>query len=137
MAIKSRWTNQFKTLEHNSNLHNNVRNIFATDSFFNGLSCYQEVPVIDLCPDYHSAAHRFDWYIEELNLIIELHGRQHYEVVTFGKTSYEEAQADFKSGQLRDRLKKQAAEEAGYDYVEISYKDCVKLDAHKLKNLIF
>jgi hypothetical protein len=136
MAVKSRWTNQFKTLDHNSKFHNEAKHVFATDSFFKGLSCYQEVPVVDLCPGYHSNAHRFDWYIEELNAIIEMHGRQHYVAVNYGNASYEEAQKAFKEMQNRDSAKKQAALEAGFTYTEIPYTYYNKLDAETLKNLI-
>jgi hypothetical protein len=133
MIYKNRWINQYTLLEHNSNFHNKVRDIFITDPFFSGLKCYQEVLVCYLVEDYPNKSHRFDWYIEELNLIIELHGQQHYEVVTYGITSYEEAQRDFQQIQHRDQQKKQAAINACFKYKEISYKLYKKLTAALLK----
>lgn len=136
MAIKSRWTNQFKTLEANSNFHNKVRDILASDSFFSGLSCYQEVPVVDLNPDYPNPQHRFDWYIEELATVVELHGEQHYRPVSYGTQSYEKTQSDFKAMQRRDEDKRQAALAVGLKYVIIPYRQYAKLDGALLKSLI-
>ena len=136
MPIRSRWTNQFSELSAQSKFHNKVRAILAQDQLLRGFKCYQEVPVKDLCPDYPDN-HFYDWYIEELNMIVELHGAQHYKVVNRGNVSYEQAQRDFAGIQFRDKQKKSAAKAAGFTYVEISYKEYPKLDAAKLKKLLF
>lgn len=131
-----RWANQYTTLPNQSNFHEDVRVIFATDPFFKGLKCYQEVPVYELIPDYFSHKHRFDWYIEELNTILELHGEQHYRPVNFGGQGFDETQISFKQSQQRDRLKKEFAEEAGFTYVAIPYVLRRRLSATLLKEII-
>lgn len=134
---KSRWRNQFTIVEGNSKFHEKVRQIFVSDTFFKNLSCYQEVAVASLCPNYGNNAHRIDWYIEELGVIIELHGRQHYEMTNFGNTSFEEARKQFHNGQYRDNKKKTALIEAGFIYIEIPYKDEKKLSGEYLAEVIF
>ena len=133
---KTKWKNQFQTIA-SSKFHSDVGNIFRTDSFFKSLSCYQEVPVADLVPCYSSRQHRVDWYIDEFRTIIELHGKQHYEMVNFSNKAYLEAERDFNNIKFRDNLKKTALLDAGYEYVEISFKDKKKLTASFLKNKIF
>jgi very-short-patch-repair endonuclease len=81
--------------------------------------------------------HRVDWYIDEFRLIIELHGKQHYELVNFGNKSFMDAQKDFNNIQFRDNQKKTALLEAGYEYIEISYKDKNKLSGPYLQEEIF
>jgi hypothetical protein len=136
MPIRSRWSNQFKELSNQSKFHEKVRHILTTDSLLKAFSCYQEVPVKDLCPEY-SDNHYFDWYIQELNMIVELHGAQHYSVVNYGNIGYEDAIREFNNIQKRDSQKKEAAKQKGMTYVEISYKEYSKLDAARFKQLIF
>ena len=136
MPIRSRWTDQFTELPSQSKFHNKVREILVSDPILKGFFAYQEVPVKDLCEDY-DANHYFDWYIEELNLVVELHGAQHYKVVNFGNISYEAAQSNFRDIRKRDRQKKEAAEASGLFYLEISHKEYKKLDADRLKELLF
>ena len=136
MPVRSRWTNQFTEVPTASNFHNKVRAILATDQLLRGFRCYQEVPVRDLVPEY-SGRHYYDWYIDDLNMIVELHGAQHYKVVNYGNISYEDAQRQFRGIQERDRQKKEAAEAAGYVYVAISYKDYPRLDGALLHRILF
>jgi len=136
MPIRSRWTDQRSQLGNQSKFHEKVRAILLQDQFLKGLRCYQEVPVKDLCEDYPDN-HFFDWFIDELNTVVELHGAQHYKVVNRGNVSYEKAQKDFADIQRRDSQKKQAALAAGYMYVEISFKEYSKLDATRFKELLF
>lgn len=101
------------------------------------MKCYQEVNVADLVPDYPYRSHHYDWFVEELQTVVELHGAQHYKVTNYGNMGYDEAQRAFRNMQDRDNDKKTAALAAGYDYVEISYKEYKKLNAAHLKTLIF
>ena len=133
---KNRWANQYEELSNQSNFHETVRYLFQTDQFFSNLSCYQEVPVHELIEDYSSHQHRYDWYIEELNTIVELHGEQHYNPTAFGHASFEAVQKAFQSSQKRDLLKKEAAEAAGFRYVCISYKEIKKITGAYLKTLL-
>lgn len=135
---KNRWHTQNDFLEAQSDFHNIVRDIFLTDSFFKLLKCYQEVPVIDLIPSYEDSRHRFDWYILELNTIIELHGQQHYKPTNFTSgISYNQTMSTFLAMQRRDKAKKTAAQEAGFIYVEIPYNLKGKINAERMRNLIF
>ena len=136
MVSRSRWQNQFTTI-HASKFHLSVKKVFVEDSFFSQLSCYQEVPVADICPDYPHASHRFDWYIEDLGVVIELHGQQHYKMTNRGGLGYEEAVKQFKAQQHRDQMKREAALKSGFSYIEIPWKDRKKITAPFLKNLIF
>lgn len=133
---KNRWTDQFKELPNQSNFHEAVRAILRTDSWFKNFRCYQEVPVRDLIPDYSSSQHRFDWYIEELATVLELHGAQHYKATAFGAMSIEEKNRAFADGQMRDQLKREAVEAHDFKYRAISYKEISKLSGEYLKTLL-
>lgn len=58
----------------------------------------------------------FDFYLPEINSVIEYHGKQHYEPVEiFG------GEERFKLQQLRDKIKKDYCISKGIGYIEISY----------------
>ena len=65
----------------------------------------------------------FDNVVEDLKLVIEVHGKQHYEVVEFfhdinnGKTPEE----NFRYQQVKDRYKQYIAWKNGYEYLAIPY----------------
>lgn len=111
-----------------SKFHEKVRTIFRTEMPFKLLRCYQEVNVQDLFPAYFANGHHYDWYIKELNLIIELHGTQHYKATAFGAMSYEEKQRNFYRQQDRDNSKKTIALEHGVSYIEIPYDKNITLE---------
>lgn len=131
-----KWADQFCSLPNQSNFHEMIREILCEDKFFSNLRCYQEVSVQELIPEYHTNQHRFDWYIQELNTILELHGQQHYKATSFGAQSYEKTQRSFSEGQARDNLKMTAAIDAGYKYRVISFKEITKLDSNYLKTIL-
>lgn len=132
---RSQWKTQFNEIESASGFHQYVRKIFALDPFFRNLHCFQEVPIASLVSGYHYN-HYVDWYIEELNTTLELHGEQHYKVINFGNKPHEQAQIDLHRIQYRDNLKMTALIEAGYNHKEISYADRDKLCASWLKELL-
>lgn len=134
---RSKWKTQFDLIESASSFHNQLRNIFVNDPFFKHLHCFQEVPVAGLVPSYQYNNHHVDWYIDELGTVIELHGKQHYNIANFGNDPYDKARSNFYQIQYRDNLKKTAIEEAGLEYREISYKLSSKLNAQKLKDILF
>ena len=79
-----------------------------------------------------------DWYIDELNTVLELHGVQHYKMQSFGsKDSYANQVKAFNNIKYRDNRKKYALINAGYTYIEISYKEISKLNSEYLKNKIW
>ena len=135
LSIRNSWSNQYIELPNQSLFHEKVRAIFCQDTYFKNLSCYQEIPVVDIVPGY-TANHRFDWFIDNLNIVIELHGNQHYHYTNRGNKQYEVAYRDWLKLQLRDRQKKEAAELAGYCYIEIPYKEYERLNCEKLKTII-
>ena len=60
----------------------------------------------------------FDFYLPDYNLLIEFQGRQHYEPVSkFG------GEKQFIIQQEIDKRKKEIAQKAGFELLEISYKD--------------
>ncbi|NDB81560.1 MAG: hypothetical protein EB127_02240 [Alphaproteobacteria bacterium] len=90
---------------------------------FGGLGIYQEHIVRDICPDHPSPLDRFDFYIPSLNLVIEVHGEQHYKAATFGGISQQKADFNFAKGSLRDTDKALSAKKSGLVYIAFSYKD--------------
>ncbi len=133
---RSQWKNQFFEIESASSLHNKVREIFISDSFFKNLKCFQEVPVAALVEGYKYRNHKVDWYIDELETIIEIHGKQHYEMANFGNLPYMEALVQHNNIKYRDNMKKTALLNAGYEYREINYKTTKKLNGELIKKII-
>jgi hypothetical protein len=131
---KTKWKNQWQNIGGASDFHNRLKTLFRTVLPFKNYKCYQEVAVIDLVPDYNRSSEHYDWYIADLNLIIELHGKQHYEVVSFGKTDGDKAQRDLYRMQERDTNKQLAAINNGYSYLAIPYWE--KLTDDKITNMI-
>ena len=138
LTARTSWKNQFYHYESASKFHNSLRQIFITDMFFKQLQCFQEVLVKDLVPAYTSPYDAVDWYIDEYNIIIELHGIQHYKIQSFGsKDSYWNQKKNFHNIKYRDNRKKTALLDAGYSFLELSYKDCAKVTPEYLKHKIF
>lgn len=78
---------------------------------------------LDWCDKY-----RYDFYIPSLNMIIEVHGLQHYEDAKGFKRTLQEEQEN-------DRLKKQLALNNGIDYYVVI--DCRYSKLEWIKNSIF
>jgi hypothetical protein len=134
---RSKWKNQFNIIDGASSFHNKVREIFANDSFFKQFKCFQEVPVSSLVSSYQNNFDAVDWYIDEFNTVIELHGKQHYVQQSFGsKDSVFNQKKAFNNIKYRDNRKKVALLNANYFYIEISYKDISKINSEYLKNKI-
>jgi len=133
---KIKLIDKYKKINSSSKFHEKIRSIFIEDAFFKNLNCYQEVPVSYLVQGYPFNSHHFDWYIEELRTVVELHGRQHYVRTNFGNKPYLESVKDFNNIKYRDNLKKTYAIDADYEYIEISYKMENKLTPKKLKQIV-
>lgn len=128
--------NQFYLLESASKFHNTLREVFATELPFINLTCYQEVNVKELIPDYPYHNHHYDWYIKELGVILELHGAQHYKLVNYGNISAERLANNFIQMQFRDNLKMTSAIEKGYSYKVIPFTEKKKLSGSYILNLL-
>jgi len=129
--------NQFYFYENASSFHNKVRDVFVNDKFFKQLGCYQEVPLSFLVDNYPNNFDAVDWWIDELGIVLELHGKQHYVSTAFTKNiSYQEKQKNFFNIKYRDNRKKTFLINSGYEYIEISYKQAGKIDSSYIKQLI-
>lgn len=95
----------------------------VTAKIFRGYQIRQEYRVSLVNPGFKSNREKFDWCIPKLNVVIEVMGEQHEKPVCFGGISREEAQVRFEKQQKIDALKQQAAKDAGWAYVVISYKE--------------
>lgn len=135
---RAKWKTQYYQIDGASNFHNKIREIFSTDPFFKVMNCFQEVPVSALVESYTNNFDAVDWYIDELNTVIELHGVQHYKMQSFGsKDSYINQVKAFNNIKYRDNRKKNALITAGFTYIEISYKEISKLNSEYIKNKIW
>jgi very-short-patch-repair endonuclease len=112
---------QFAFRDNASSLHRTVGNILRSEAPFSGYRSYQEWPVSRINPKCKNSKLKFDWVIPELYLVIECHGKQHYEKTSFGGIDSEKAEKLFKEQQERDRLKMEYAIEMGWTYIVIPY----------------
>ena len=73
----------------------------------------------NVVPQYKIDGHkyRYDLYIREFNLIVEVHGAQHYEDVVFFKNK------TLKEEQMNDYKKEKLAVSKGYDYMVVDYRE--------------
>ena len=63
----------------------------------------------------------FDFYLPDLNTLIEYQGEQHYRPVQYMGCSLEEAEQNFKDQLIRDQMKRDYCEEKGYYLMEIPF----------------
>jgi len=126
---------QFAYRDNASSLHKTVGELLRTSEVFCNYDIYQEYPVNKINSTYVDGSHHFDWVIPKIGIIIECHGQQHYEAISF-TSNVEEAISSFKDLKRRDKAKKEAALAAGYIYVEVPYHEDKKLTIEKLLFLI-
>lgn len=88
-----------------------------------GLGIYQEQNVKEICPNHPNPLDRFDFYVPALNLVVEVHGEQHYKAVRFGGISEEKASFNFAKGSIRDVEKAYTAKQSGLVYIAFSHKE--------------
>lgn len=103
-----------------SKLHKKVGDTIRTINWLCDYIIYQEYPVNRVNTDYPHSSHHFDWVIPRAKLVIECHGRQHYDIVAFDGV-IDGSIENFKELKARDAKKKEAAQQAGFIYVEIPY----------------
>lgn len=75
---------------------------------------------------------KYDFYLPELNILIEFHGRQHYEHRTFFHKTLE----DFKESQKRDNFKKSLAWEKKIPLLEFNYKQFIHMSEEEFENFV-
>jgi hypothetical protein len=105
-----------------SKLHRAVGFLLTSEeSPFKHYEIRQEYPVSSVNLDYPSNRERFDWVILGLNIVIEVHGIQHYKPVCFGGITLDKAKRNFSRRLELDEQKQRAAEEALWAYVVVRY----------------
>ncbi len=114
---------KFEYRKSASKLHIAVGEILRNSDVFGGYNIYQEYPVSKVNPEYTSNSEHFDWVIPDIKLVIECHGKQHYEVTDFSGKSEDCGINSYKAQKARDEAKKQAAIDAGYTYTVVPYTD--------------
>ncbi len=133
----ARWKNQYWFNENASKFHERFRQFLLHEPRLYRFKCYQEVNVRDLCPTYKYHNHHYDWYIEELGWVIELHGVQHYKPTKFGKIGFDDLVLGFRNQQSRDSEKLIAAIKEGFSYISIPYTAQKHLSFKLLEELIY
>jgi G:T-mismatch repair DNA endonuclease (very short patch repair protein) len=126
---------QFEYRANASSLHKSVGELLRTDDAFANQDIYQEYPVNRVNEKYSEGSHHFDWVLPKLRIVIECHGRQHYDATSF-TSNVEEAVSNFRDLKRRDKAKKEAALSAGFAYVEVPYFEEKKLNSARLYELI-
>ena len=99
--------------------HKALGDLLRNSKIFGGYKIYQEYPVKRINPNHKSGKHKFDWVILDLKVVIEVHGKQHYGPVNFGGRPPSESEAMFEKQVSVDKIKMQAAKEAGFNYLAI------------------
>ena len=112
---------QYEYRRSASKLHRKVGDVLRESPLFKNHEIYQEYPVCRVNPSYEDTSNHFDWVIADMFLVIECHGKQHYEVTDFTGKSEDGGIQAFKEGKQRDEAKRAAAIEAGWTYLEIPY----------------
>lgn len=91
-----------------------------------GLKAQEEVP-FEWCRSYKGNIMRVDMYFEELNLIVEYNGQQHYKPIKFGGTM-SEAWRKFLRQRKRDELKYKLIKENGYRLLVVPYWEAISIN---------
>lgn len=126
---------KFSYRQSSSKLHKAVGDCIRTSKIWRNYRTYQEYPVSKVNPSYSNNKHHFDWVVLDLKLVIECHGKQHYEIATFGGRSVESAVEAFHEQKSRDKSKEWAALDAGWTYIVIPYSDINKISEEYILNL--
>ena len=75
---------------------------------------------------------RFDFYLEEENILVEYDGIQHYQPVSFGGN----AEVNFSETVIRDKIKNEFCLNNNIKLVRFSYKDFNNLEELVLKSCV-
>lgn len=117
---------QYEYRDSASKLHKHIGRVLRESKLFSHYKVYQEYPVNLINTSYPNAQHKFDWVILDLAIVIEVHGQQHYSATSFG--SNKDKAELFYDLKRRDKKKRDAAIDAGFTYLEISYDEIDKVD---------
>lgn len=81
----------------------------------------QEISVSKINPDFPSNREKFDWAVLRMNIVIEVHGIQHYQPTCFGGITMDQAKRNFVKRQEVDFEKEMAARYVGWAYVVVKH----------------
>jgi len=76
--------------------------------------------------------YRVDFYLPDYRLLIEFHGKQHYEYISF----FHDGAYTFEDQKRRDELVRDAAIRFKYHYLEFNYKQLKKLTKEEFEELV-
>jgi hypothetical protein len=108
--------------ENASRLHRYIGELLTSEeSNFKNFEIRQEYRVSLVNPEFKSNREKFDWVILGLNVVIEVHGKQHQAPVCFGGITKDVAEINFINRLKLDELKMKTAEVAGWAYVVVWY----------------
>lgn len=110
-----------KLAKNASKLHKKVGEILTSSPMFSNYEVRQEYRVSAVNPEFDSNREKFDWAVLGAKIVVECHGQQHYSPVRFGGISEDQAKRNLTELQEKDRIKRQAAQEAGWAYVVVRY----------------
>lgn len=105
--------------ENASKLHR-AFGAFLEVNGYAGYTIIQEANVKKLCPTHSNHQDRFDYYIPELSLVVELHGEQHFKPVRFGNISENKATNNYVSRVSKDSEKYLSSLRHRYIYITFS-----------------
>ena len=112
-----------------SKQHKLVGELLTSDeSPYKGFDIRQEYRVSKVNPNFKSNREKFDWVILKLNVVIEVHGLQHFKPVCFGGIDLSEADCRFRKQVRIDEQKKTAADEAGWTYIVFKHNESITLE---------
>lgn len=104
-----------------SSFHKKVGEILQNCKPWKGHKIFQEYPVKDINSTFKSGREKFDWYLPDLRLVIEVMGQQHDKPVQFGGKSEVQAKFDLIKRRSVDQSKMQAAIDVGCFYIAVWY----------------
>jgi len=102
-----------------SKLHKHVGKLLT--ELFPHYEVRQEYSVSSVNIGYKSNREKFDWVVMGLNIVVEVHGEQHYSPTCFGGITLEQAKRNFVKRKDIDWEKQEAAQKAGWAYVVVKY----------------
>ena len=91
------------------------------------------------CKNSPSSLLRFDFYLPDLNILVEVQGAHHFKPVCYGGCSYEKALVNYEKQKVNDDIKRQFCKENNIELIEIvndrDFESFIKLIDSKSKEL--
>jgi len=116
-----------------SKLHKHV-GLLLTELYPN-YEVRQEYSVSKINIGYKSNREKFDWVVLGLNIVIEIHGEQHFIPVCFGGIALDQAKINLVKRKDVDWEKQEAAQKAGWAYLVVKYTE-KKITSQELSSRI-